>query len=144
MTRPRQLPVLVMFIHPHCPCSRATLGELEILLSHCKGKLEARLWFFLPETEPAAWAQSDLWATATRLPNTSLNLDPGGTEQRRFGARVSGEAFLFLPDGTLAFHGGITGGRGHAGDNAGRAAVEWILLHGGQTTATAPVYGCEL
>ena len=30
-------PTLVLVAHPHCPCTRATLGELAILLARCPG-----------------------------------------------------------------------------------------------------------
>jgi hypothetical protein len=97
-----------------------------------------------PQSLPADWAKTDLWETAASIPGVMPRLDLEGAEQQRFAARVSGEVFLYLPDGVLAFHGGITAGRGHSGDNQGRSALEGLLLnHVSQTRAT-PVFGCEL
>ena len=33
-----------MFVHPHCPCTRASLGELRALLSECPADVEVRVW----------------------------------------------------------------------------------------------------
>src|SRR5204863_7423488 len=30
---------LVMFAHPHCPCTRASVGELALLMAHCQGRV---------------------------------------------------------------------------------------------------------
>ena len=49
--------------------------------------------------------------------------DDDGAEARRFGAETSGQTLLYDARGALAFSGGITGARGHAGDNAGRASL---------------------
>jgi hypothetical protein len=44
----------------------------------------------------------------------------------------------------LIFHGGITAARGHAGMNAGRAALEQFALSGIGGRASTPVFGCPL
>jgi hypothetical protein len=44
----------------------------------------------------------------------------------------------------LIFSGGITGSRGHAGDNDGEQALLEALTHGGGARATASVFGCPL
>src|SRR5687768_8292502 len=36
---------LVLFAHPQCPCTRATLGELEILMAQAREKFSVRVWF---------------------------------------------------------------------------------------------------
>src|SRR5947209_4561126 len=43
------LPTLVMLSHPRCPCSRASLAELDDLLSHYRGRLTAYVLFIQPE-----------------------------------------------------------------------------------------------
>jgi hypothetical protein len=139
-----QRPTLVMFVHPRCPCSRASLNELATLTTNCRDRFDAQVVFFLPQTAGADWAQTDLWDSAARIPGVVLRLDPGGTEQRRFAAGVSGEVFLYRPNGALAFHGGITAGRGHAGDNPGRSALEALLVNDQISTRTTPVFGCDL
>ncbi|HZE13934.1 MAG TPA: hypothetical protein VE086_09265, partial [Chthoniobacterales bacterium] len=40
---PRQTdkPTLLMFAHPHCPCTRASIGELAQIMAHAVGKVNA-------------------------------------------------------------------------------------------------------
>jgi len=46
-------PTLVMAVHPHCPCTRATLEELNRLLAQISGKLPIHLLFVRPPALPA-------------------------------------------------------------------------------------------
>ena len=39
---------LILFAHPKCPCTRATIGELALLMTKCKGKLDAHVLFLQP------------------------------------------------------------------------------------------------
>ncbi len=143
---------LVMFVHPHCPCSRATLAELAVLMTHCRGRLHAEVMFLQPPSFSDEWTHSDLWESASRIPDVAARIDVGAAEQRRFGARVSGETFVYSAGGELLFHGGITAGRGHVGDNAGRTAIESLVAapgHGSRVGGVSqvrgtPVFGCQL
>jgi hypothetical protein len=137
-------PELVMFVHPRCPCSRASLAELERLMAACDGRLRCRVVFVRPASSAPGWERSELWDRAAGIPGVRAVVDPGGDEARRFAARASGEAFLVLPSGQVAFHGGLTPGRGHEGDNAGRAAVEVIVAGRTPACTETPVYGCGL
>ena len=135
---------LVMFVHPKCPCSRASLDELAAILAHSGGHLRADVVFLSPTGEPASWVHTDLWETALRLPETSTISDPAGRQARLFHASVSGETLVYDSLGNLRFHGGITDGRGHAGDNPGCSAIQTYLNTGTAPTARTPVFGCPL
>jgi hypothetical protein len=135
---------LVMFLHPHCPCSRASVAELAALMTHCQGRLHAEVLFLQPPSFSAEWAHSDLWESVSRIPGVTARIDTDSVGLRRFGARVSGETFLYRAGGELLFHGGITAGRGHVGDNAGQTAIEAAVLGGESPIRSAPVYGCNL
>jgi hypothetical protein len=137
-------PTLLMFVHPRCPCSRSSMNELAVLMACCRERVDASVVFFRPSSAPDDWVKTDLWESADRIPGVVVRQDVGGAEQRRFGALVSGETFLFVPSGELVFHGGITASRGHAGDNRGRSAVEARVLERPSPLATTPVFGCEL
>ena len=64
--------------------------------------------------------------------------------EQRFGAETSGYVLLYDTHGKLLFKGGITGSRGHAGDNAGESAIV-ALLEGEKPVLTrTKVYGCSL
>lgn len=137
-------PTLLMFVHPRCPCSRSSISELDVLMARCQGRLDARVLFYQPTSSPDDWARTDLWESAARIPGVDPQIDLGGTEHRRFGARVSGEVYVYQPNGELSFHGGITAGRGHAGDNDGRLAIESLVLHGNAAMRVTPAFGCQL
>jgi hypothetical protein len=137
-------PTLIMFVHPLCPCSRASLNELATLMALCAGEVETQVLFFQLPTATADVTHTELWQSAKHIPGVVPRVDMGGTEQQLFGARSSGEVFLYNPAGDLLFHGGITGSRGHEGDNVGRSQVEAILLRQRPTLAKTPVFGCEL
>jgi hypothetical protein len=147
LPRTAGLPSLILLIHPHCPCSRATLGELSALMTACRGHLTVTVVMLRPAGSPDGWERTDLWDTASAIPGVSVTSDPGGLETRRFGAATSGQALLYAPDGRLLFAGGITESRGHRGDNAGRDAIAALVLGEAAApakTATTPVYGCPL
>src|ERR1700722_5435428 len=43
---------LIMFAHPQCPCTRASLEELNRLLARSQGKIPAQVVFFRPAKLP--------------------------------------------------------------------------------------------
>ena len=134
---------LVLFAHPDCPCTRATLEQLNRLLSRASDALSAVVEFRKPGVSLAEVQKSSLWKQASSIPGLSVALDNDGLETREFRASVSGQTMLYDATGKLVFSGGITAARGHAGDNPASGAV---LLHiAGRAAATqAPVFGCSL
>jgi hypothetical protein len=138
-------PTLVVFLHPQCPCSRATVGELERLVAQCQGKLAVRAMVIRPAGEADGWERTGLWDSAAAIPGVTVETDLDGAESRRFGAATSGQTFLYDAHGVLRFAGGITQSRGHAGDNVGRAAIAAIVCDAQDLgSPTTPVYGCPL
>ncbi len=145
LTHTASLPTLVMLIHPRCPCSRATIGELAKLMASCQGRLNAIVLIVQPRGTPDGWEHTGLWDDATAIPGVSVVADRDGAESARFGAVTSGQSFLFAQDGKLLFAGGITESRGHSGDNAGRSAITSLVLEGARPPVLqTPVYGCPL
>ena len=90
------------------------------------------------------WEKTDLWETATGLPDTTVVRDDDGREAIRFGVATSGQTMLYDAEGALLFSGGITGARGHAGDNAGRTALVALLNHLETDRTGTQVFGCSL
>jgi len=135
---------LVMFAHPKCPCTRASVEELNRLLARSSGQIETHVFFLKPKESPEDWTQTDLWRTTAAIPGVNVHEDFGGAQGRCFGAETSGYVALYDTSGKLLFKGGITAGRGHGGDNPGASAI--ISLSNGLTTALkqTPVYGCSL
>jgi hypothetical protein len=135
---------LVMFLHPQCPCSRASIYELAVLLAHSAGHLQTKIVFLKPLGKEISWTQTDLWYNASELPGAAVVSDLGGREAALFRATTSGETVVYDAAGKLRFHGGITGARGHVGDNAGCSAIESYANTGITATARTPVFGCPL
>lgn len=135
---------LVLVVHPHCPCSRASLGELSVLMAHSQGRMSTHVLFIRPIGFSEDWEKTDLWKTAAAIPGVQVLSDVGGVEARRFQSATSGQAILYDAQGVLLFSGGITGSRGHSGDNAGRSAIVSLLNHERAEREEAFVFGCPL
>jgi hypothetical protein len=143
LNRGENKPLLVVFFHPKCPCSRATLEELSVLLARSRG-LDVRA-VFVSESDPdASLEEGGLWKQASRLPGVVPCKDPGGIEAAAFGGATSGDAFLFDAGGNLVFRGGLTVARGHSGDNLGVDTVAGLLEGKPASTTRTPVFGCAL
>jgi hypothetical protein len=137
-------PTLLLFLHAHCPCSRATLSELQKLLTATHDKLEVTILFTIPPGTPPGWEQGELWNSARAIPGVRVVCDQNGAAARRFGVIGSGHALLYTPAGRLLFSGGITGSRGEEGDNAGEDAIADYVLRGHGDITHTPVFGCSL
>lgn len=135
---------LVMFVHPMCPCSRASAGELARLMARCEQPLDVKVLAVKAPDAPKAWAESSLLKTLRDIPSVTVTEDQGGTEARRFGARTSGHTMLFDARGRLLFSGGITAARGHAGDSVGGDSIVALVNHDGNSQREADVFGCSL
>lgn len=143
IARPQGKFTLVMLAHPECPCTRASLAELEILMARLPGKLVALVEFRKPGADQREVQGMALWNRAAAIPGVSVGFDQDGAAVEEFGAEVSGQALLYDPEGLLVFSGGITAARGHEGDNAGVDAVIQ-RVNGGQAPFRTAVFGCSL
>lgn len=137
-------PTLVMLAHPHCPCTRASVGELAELMAVSDGKLVAYVLFSKPADAGDDWDDTGLRRSAAAIPGVTVLSDADGAEARRFGAETSGHTLLFAPDGRLLFSGGITQSRGHAGDNAGANAIVSLVKNQVPPRNETFVFGCSL
>jgi hypothetical protein len=135
---------LLLFLHPKCPCSRATLGELAKIVSRREKQLDTRVFFYRPAGFSPDWEKTDLWQMAEGIPGVRTMADVDGGMARRFEAKTSGQALLYDGVGQLVFSGGITAARGHSGDNPGESAIVSWLATGQIPPKDTPVFGCSL
>ena len=135
---------LLMFVHPQCPCTQASMEEFNRLMAQCHGRVVAYVLFLKPSQLSNDWTRTNLWRSAAAIPDVTVQEDIDGTQARKFGAETSGYVLLYDPHGQILFKGGITDSRGHAGDNTGESVI--ISLVNGQNTnlKQTPVYGCSL
>ncbi len=139
-----QRPTLLVFAHPLCPCTDATINELARLHARVVGKADLTVLFFLPRGADDSWKRSRLWQAAERIPGTTVLTDSNGDLARAFGAETSGHTLLYDSQGQLVFSGGITAARAHEGDNRGCDAIRTYLEEGIVLESRTPVFGCEL
>ena len=139
---------LVMIAHTKCACTRASLHELERVMTDAGARLEAIVVFVGPNEGSGAAGLLDLRATARAIPNVRVIEDP--TEARVFGAATSGQVLLYANDGALVFRGGLTAARGHEGDSAGGDIVRRYVSSSASSsspsnpTRASAVFGCAL
>lgn len=135
---------LVVFLHPRCPCSRATLDRLDRLVALPGFAANVEIDITLPVDSTSEWADSSAVARARELPGAHVTLDAGGAVAQRFGAHTSGQVVLYDPRGRRVFSGGITQARGEVGDNSSFDALLAHLRGERGIPDKAPVFGCAL
>lgn len=138
-------PLLVMFVHPRCPCTLASVRELEPLVARHREQI-ALVATIPNETSgqvESAWTTSDVYRWADRM-GVRVILDPGGRESKLFGAHVSGFCTVYDASGQLRFSGGVTASRGHAGPNSGADTVASLLAGKASLVNEHDVFGCGL
>ena len=89
-------PTLVLFVHPHCPCTRASLHELDSLLAQTQNRVSAIIVFTIPDGVPAGWEKGDLWNSALTMPGLRVIRDPGGGRLTNLTSRVR-DMSCYLP-----------------------------------------------
>jgi hypothetical protein len=135
---------LVMIAHPRCGCTRASLAELNRLMTRLQGRVSAHVLLSAPLGFDDEWAKSELWQAASIIPDTEVRVDLDSREADLFGARTSGQTYLFSPAGELLFSGGITPSRGHQGDSVGRQRIIDLVTEGTAERDASDVFGCPI
>lgn len=150
LRRSTNRPLVIMFVHPHCPCTRASVSELEQIVSICHELAEFQVVVFDSEEADSNWRASQIVETVSSIPGVNVYWDKHGREAIRFNIKTSGHVVLYDSEEKLKFSGGITGSRGHAGSNTGRSRlVSWLRLNPEDRAnqiglLESPVFGCAL
>jgi hypothetical protein len=135
---------LLVFLHPYCPCSRATLTELARIMAQCGDQISAHVIFVMSDGEEPVWAENPLWQAAAAIPGVRAVADAHAVEATRFRAQTSGQTLLFDRQGNCLFAGGITPARGHEGDSVGRSVIISGVRSGQSESHWSPTFGCPL
>jgi hypothetical protein len=136
-----------MVAHTKCACTRASLHELERVMSRAGARMEAFVIFVGPRETNATLGVLDLRSTARAIPGVHVVEDE--SEARLFGAATSGQVLLYDQGGALVFRGGITPSRGHEGESAGgetvrRFAIGAVPANDSTQSSASEVFGCAL
>jgi hypothetical protein len=132
-------PLLVMAMHPRCPCTEASLGELSDLLARTQGACDALILRYQAPGWPRGQAVENLGEA--RVP---VIPDPEGKLAAGLGMETSGQCIFWDARGALRYYGGLTLSRGHRGRSPAQDAILVIVAGGNSTLKFAPVYGCSL
>ena len=138
------LPTILLFVHPKCPCSLATVRELQRSLGSDSDAMSIQIGLYCPEDSEGSWTDTRLKRLAEQAFANSTFVDQNGTEAKRFGAITSGHVLAFSPTGRRLFRGGVTSARGHEGDNLGVEALRKIVAGEPNSCTTTPVFGCPI
>src|ERR1700733_4946005 len=65
-------PTLIMFAHPQCPCTRASIVELGKLIASNKNELNAYVVLLTPKVAPPGWDKAALWHSAQSIPGVKV------------------------------------------------------------------------
>ncbi|MCC7085399.1 MAG: hypothetical protein IT427_10370 [Pirellulales bacterium] len=137
-------PTLLLFVHPKCPCTRASIAELARIRAKAVERFTGYAVVFEPPDADSSWQQTDLVHRAEEIPGVHLVFDPDGKLAQTFHVITSGHALLYDSAGELLFSGGITLSRGHEGENVGKSAIVSLLTGGQASVERAAVFGCPI
>ena len=137
-------PLVVMAVHPRCPCTSASLAELGDFLARSRGGCDALLLQYHPENPDSDWSDDDALPTSLGGVQVGVLIDRGGKMATALGAATSGHAVFVDARGTVRFAGGITIARGHRGRSPAQDAMLQVLSGAESNIVSAPVFGCAL
>lgn len=135
--------VIVASVHTRCPCTQATVTELEGVLARAREPVSVIALLYVP-------AGRDDWPSDTTLERrlaalgADVRADVDAGMAWRLGAFTSGHVVLYDDAGERRFFGGITPSRAHTGPNTGSASLMALLRGETPVGADAPVYGCPI
>jgi hypothetical protein len=134
-----------MFVRDDCPCSLASLRELDRLLAGVPVNRVAQatiVFVGLAQDE-----REGLWDYVATLPRLNAIRDSSTEEARRFRVETSGTLTVHDQKGRLVFQGGLTVARGHEGESTAFSRLQDRLRRADSADAHVirfPVFGCSL
>ncbi len=131
---------LIMVVHPDCPCTKASLRNLEAILDATRLPIRAEIVAAVPAAYDGP--RKNL-AFARGIPKSELTVLDEVRAVKRYGARTSGHLFVYDPDRRLVYSGGLTPARG--AEDA-MSSIRWFkaLAQQGEVASIAPTFGCSL
>lgn len=136
---------LVLAVHPRCPCTVATVRQLEKLRDTPEHPLRIRAYAFEPARpdQPRDWRDTDVTRILERH-GARVIPDPEGNAATTLRLTTSGHAVLFDPNANAVFQGGLTHARGVAGPSAAVVNINRVLAGQPHPLNTTHVYGCPI
>ncbi len=132
---------LIFVAHTYCPCTSVALRNLMSLSGEALAKLRPEIVLTGPDATPESTAPNVI--LASKIAHVTIRYGHEAQALSDYGARTSGQCFLFDKQGKLVFSGGLTSGRGVEGECAGMEAISHVLADKA-CQLQAPVFGCPL
>lgn len=141
-----RVPTLILFAHPKCTCTEATLVELAKLKKELGTRIAVKVYISYDQQDYNE-DHEKIENEARRIPHVTVEKDMDRVVAGQFGALTSGQTVLYAPEGNLLYQGGITGSRGHVGDNPGVREITRIVTSPFiivDSRERLPTFGCHL
>lgn len=143
-SRKRNIPNLILFVHPRCPDTMATVRQLRNTLFNNKKQVSVRMVVLCPRGCSDSWYETPLLEEANRIPGLEIVLDYGGVLTKKYGVISSGTMLVYDQKSLLTFQGGITPASGHEGKCPGQRSLEQSLAGQLPDARQTLVFGCQL
>jgi len=142
-------PTLLLFVHPKCSCTTATVSELArtIASTNDDGELLRPDIVVVAATwgdRPDAWCRTSMVESLLNLPRSRLVIDRDAAITHAMDIKTSGHVLFYDEQGALLFSGGITPARGHEGPNTGESELVELIRGDRTRHKDTPTYGCAL
>lgn len=140
---PQKPLTLFMAVHPDCPCTGASLEQVDRLIARNPDSIQV---VGLVRSAPdAELRDNSYWKRLLAMPHARAVADIDGELASLLGTHVSGATIAYDPDGHLRFQGGMTASRGHAGPSRGMDDLEAIARQlAPLDLCSTPTFGCSL
>lgn len=135
---------VILFAHPQCPCTKATMTELSHLAEELDGRAAIHVILVRPPGTDAGFEEGAIADRAKQLKGADVAIDQDGVEATRFRAKTSGSVVVYGSHGELLFTGGITSARGHEGRAPGFDRILALVAGKSSERHDAPTFGCAL
>lgn len=134
---------LILFYHPHCPCTKTTARNLQRLLKQVPDDYRFLSFAFAPDAVADEWIESATTSMVQQM-GAEVIVDRGGDRADEFGAKTSGHVLVYDPKGKLTFSGGVTASRGHEGECQATHELKRRLVRSSKEIFYWPVFGCSI
>ena len=139
----RETACVILFYHPHCPCTRATVNNLDLIQQTIKRSVRLFAFAYHPKSKDSSWINTPVTRQLAKI-GFETTPDPGATVCQRFGVFTSGHVLAYNKSGKLVFNGGVTTSRGHEGTGVPMSELISSINQPTKQTAVWPVFGCPI
>lgn len=133
-----------LFVHPQCPCTRATLKLVDRLHRELLVPPELTIYVASYDQIKSDWSSSPNLRLAQQLDQAVVMEDKEANRAKSLGVKASGTLVVTDGEGNRLFAGGITAGRSCEQLNPSYFSVRNLLNNPATGLSNTVVYGCDL